>query len=376
MLNQPSMHVLMTADTIGGVWIYAQELVTALVRCGMRVTLVSLGEMPSPDQTRWMESLPNLDFRATAFPLEWMHDVQSDMEASQQFLEGVIRDVEPDVLHFNQYFYGAIGNELPRIVVAHSDVVSWWLAVHQQQPPPTKWLDWYRAMLTRGLQQATAVVAPSGWMLDSLLTLYGQPRRTAVIYNGRNPHSFNPYMSKQNRLLTVGRIWDSGKQVTLLCNQELPVETDIAGSDHHPEAALRPGSHLQTRGLSKIHFRGSQSEAQLRQLYGRAAMYAATSRYEPFGLAPVEAALSRCALVANDIPTFREIWGDDALYFRQNDANSLVKTIRDLTENPMARNEYANRAYKRALLRYNADRMARDYLALYRTLLAAHSAAA
>ena len=41
----------MTADTVGGVWTYAQELVTALVHRGVRVTLVSLGEMPGPEQT-------------------------------------------------------------------------------------------------------------------------------------------------------------------------------------------------------------------------------------------------------------------------------------------------------------------------------------
>src|SRR5213075_694716 len=84
--------------------------------------------------------------------------------------------------------------------------------------------------------------------------------------------------------------------------------------------------------LGRLRIAGEQSQAQLRQLYGRAAIYAATSRYEPFGLAPVEAALSRCAIVANDIPTFREIWGDDAIYFSTNDAASLAAAIRDLSE--------------------------------------------
>jgi len=37
--------------------------------------------------------------------------------------------------------------------------------------------------------------------------------------------------------------------------------------------------------------------------------------YEPFGLAPLEAALSRCAIVANDIPSLREVWGSAAMYF-------------------------------------------------------------
>jgi glycosyltransferase involved in cell wall biosynthesis len=370
------MHVLMTADTVGGVWNYAQELVTGLVLRGVRVTLVSVGEMPNAEQTQWMEGLPNLDFRATAFPLEWMHDVEHDLEASEQFLQGLIRDVRPDLLHFNQYYYGAIANNLPRLVVAHSDVVSWWLAVHGHPPPATKWLDWYRAMLTRGLEQAHCVVAPSRWMLDSLIALHGRPTYSAVIHNGRNPNGFNPHVSKENRVLTVGRVWDSGKQVTLLCRENPPVETVIAGSEQHPDATLRSDGPLGTGTLPNVCFKGLQSEGQLRHLYGRSAIYAATSRYEPFGLAPVEAAFSRCAIVANDIASFRELWADDAIYFERNHAPSLMNAIRRLAADASMRVEYGNRAYRRALLRYNSRRMTEEYVAVYSALLGARSAVA
>jgi glycosyltransferase involved in cell wall biosynthesis len=371
------MHVLMTADTVGGVWTYAQELVTALVLRGVRVTLVSLGEMPGAEQTQWMDGLSNLDFRATAFALEWMHDVEHDMQASGHFLEGVIRDVRPDVLHFNQYYYGAIASPIPRVVVAHSDVVSWWLAVHGHKPPATKWLEWYQDMLIRGVQNANCVVAPSRWMLDSLIAIYGKPGYSAVIHNGRNPNGFNPHISKEICVLTVGRVWDSGKQVTLLCRENPPVETVIAGSEQHPDAALRSGGLLERKAaLPNVRFKGMQSEAQLRQLYGRAAIYAATSRYEPFGLAPVEAAFSRCAIVANDIPSFRELWGDDAAYFECNHAPSLLNEVQKLATDAKTRIEYGNRAYRRALLRYNSRRMADDYLALYSALLSARSAVA
>ena len=51
------MHVLITADTVGGVWTYTRELVSGLIARGMRVTLVSFGEIPMPEQTAWMERL-------------------------------------------------------------------------------------------------------------------------------------------------------------------------------------------------------------------------------------------------------------------------------------------------------------------------------
>ena len=42
------MHVLVTADSLSGSWTYARELVTGLVTRGIRVTLVSFGEIPLP----------------------------------------------------------------------------------------------------------------------------------------------------------------------------------------------------------------------------------------------------------------------------------------------------------------------------------------
>ena len=61
------MHVLVTADSLSGSWTYARELVTGLVTRGVRVTLVSFGEIPLPEQTSWMDHLHGLDYRPTAF---------------------------------------------------------------------------------------------------------------------------------------------------------------------------------------------------------------------------------------------------------------------------------------------------------------------
>ena len=64
------MHVLVTADTMSGSWAYTRELVTGLVTRNLRVTLVTFGEIPLPDQTAWMDLLHGLDYRPTAFRLE------------------------------------------------------------------------------------------------------------------------------------------------------------------------------------------------------------------------------------------------------------------------------------------------------------------
>lgn len=372
------MHVLVTADTLTGVWTYTRELVTGLITSGARVTLVSLGEIPLPQQTAWMETLHGLDYRPTAFRLEWMQDGERDVEDSSRYLESVVREVKPDVLHLSQYCYGSLDVSVPRIVVAHSDLMSWWIAVHGNEPRETRWLRWYRGVVTRGLVDAHAVVAPSCWMRDSLHACYTRPRRDVVIYNGRNPIFFNPYLSKDDSVLSIGRLWDVGKQVSLLTQHSHCFSVCIVGSDNPtyiPRTPIRADVKLST-DQTCLALKGPQTEAQLRTLYSRAAIYAATSRYEPFGMTALEAALSRCAIVANDIPTYREVWGDAAVYFRTNDADSLAEVIHALSSDRDLCRMHANLAHQRARERFNARRMLDDYLALYRSLLVPKSAAA
>ncbi len=367
------MHVLVTADTVGGVWTYTRELVTGLSQRGHHVTLVSFGEIPTHSQSDWLDGLRNVDYRATAFKLEWMQDSLDDLRQSREFLEDVISETHPDLLHFSQYCYGSIKTSIPKIVVAHSDVVSWWVAVHGEEPQPNDWIRPYRDLVRSGLAGADVVVAPSRWMLQTASTFYGSHRNGVVIYNGRNPGLFNPHTTKDDLAVTVGRVWDKAKQVSLLTQAEHHVPVWIAGEEQHPDPAFQGSDKLRARGVRVC---GKQSEAQLRQLFSRASMYIATSQYEPFGLAPVEAAFSRCAIIANDIPTFRELWGETACYFERNNPEDLARKIDRLQSDKVLRLTYSNLAYRRARQRYTAERMVSDYVNLYTSLVPAGAAVA
>ncbi len=369
------MHVLVTADTVGGVWSYAKELVTGLVRQGVRVTLVSFGNIPAPSQIDWIEPLRLVDFHPTAFRLEWMQEAEDDIEASRDFLMSIIEETRPDVLHLNQYCYGNLPVSIPRIVVAHSDVVSWWATVKHEEPQDVEWMRWYRNAVSEGLAGATAVVAPSNWMLRQIQTWYSRIQQGRVIYNGRTAALFNPHVSKDDYILSVGRLWDGGKQAVLLTRIEPPAPVFIVGAEDHADATLRGKTALAGSSV-KVRLKGPQSEGQLRHWFGRASVYAATSVYEPFGLAPLEAAFSRCAIVANDIPSFREIWGDTVCYFRTNDPASLQRQLERLQGNRELRLRYANLAYNRARARYTAERMVNDYLELYKSMAGAEAHAA
>jgi glycogen synthase len=373
-----SVHVLVTADTLSGTWTYTRELVAGLVTRGVRVTLVSMGEIPMPDQTAWMDHLHGLEYIPTAFRLEWMHEAEDDLPESARYLADLVQELQPDVLHLHQFCYGYLPVDVPRVIFAHGDLITWTQSVEGYTPQPTRWLKRYRDRVIRGIAAADAVVAPSEWMLNALTTAYTQPRRDAVIYPGRNPIFFNPHINKEDSVLAVGRLIDAGKQVSLLTQHSHPVSVCIVGAEHTvpvPRIPIRADVKVET-DETNIAVRGAQTEAQLRALYSRSSIYAATARYEPLAMPALDAALSRCAIIANDIPSFRELWGDAALYFRTNDAASLATAIRRLNSDREMCRAYANLAYTRARERFTSKRMIDSYLDLYRSLTADRSLAA
>jgi glycosyltransferase involved in cell wall biosynthesis len=360
------MHVLITSDTVGGVWTYTQELVTGLAQRGHKVTLVSFGKLPTLHQTAWMRMLPGVDYRPTEYRLEWMETAEPDIDESRRYLEMLVREVNPDVLHFSQYCYGDIDADVPRIVVAHSDVVSWWVAVHSKEPDDTPWMRRYREHVKSGLRRADLVVAPSAWMLEALARHYGRPQHGMVIYNGRNPELFDPNQGKEEFALSVGRIWDEGKYISLLLKTEGSGTIRIVGWEQEPG---REKKALPTLS-DNVQLLGPKSQAELRELYASAAIYVATSRYEPFGLSPLEAALSGCALVINDIPVFHELWGDAALYFQRNDPHALAELMSELKHSPWLREQYGARAYETACRKFTAARTVADYENAYQQVAA------
>ena len=81
-----------------------------------------------------------------------------------------------------------------------------------------------------------------------------------------------------------------------------------------------------------------QGTSSLANWYAKASVFASVSRYEPFGLAVLEAAQAGCALVLSDIPTFRELWDGAALFVPPEDPVALAEALRNtLQDDPSER---------------------------------------
>jgi glycosyltransferase involved in cell wall biosynthesis len=361
------VRVLLTTDTAGGVWSHTEELADALRARGHQVALVAFGAAPSAVHREWLNVRPELPFTWISSPLEWMAEPEPALSASVDALRGVVEREEPDLIHLNQFFYGAHQLGAPKLVVAHSDVLSWWRVMKGENAPDDPWFRRYTGWVLQGLAGADLRVAPSAWMAGQAEAIYGFGD-VQVVHNGRSATGAGtPCRARDPWVVAAGRLWDEAKGVGDLAGAapDIPGRVIVAGAAEHPA-----GGADFPRDAPGVEYAGMLPAAGLRELLGRAAVYAATSRYEPFGLAPLEAALAGCALVMTDIPTFRELWEGCALFYPPGDVAALAAGCRELLQNPDRRQALSGAAGKRARERYNPGRMAAGYEALYRRILA------
>lgn len=355
--------VLMTADPLGGVWTYMLELVRGLVASRVEVFVASMGGHISPSQRVAFERLGP---RATLFEnhrrLEWMDNPWEDVAATGEWLLGLEREYQPDLIHLNGYAHAALPWSAPVLVVAHSCLSAWWRAVHRSYPPASCYR--YHEAVACGLRSARIVVAPTQDMLSSLVAHYGELPSARVIPHGRAPLPA-PGLLRENVVLGIGRLWDDAKNLRALADVApslpYPWTVRLAGSVRSPDGEIVSLPGVELLGQLPDHSLGAHFE--------RATIYALPARYEPFGLSVLEAAHAGCALVLGDIRSLRENWDGAAIFVPPDDRVALRAAIVDLINRPALRRSLVAEAKNRAAS-LTPGRMCAAYLSVYSRLLA------
>jgi glycosyltransferase involved in cell wall biosynthesis len=229
--------------------------------------------------------------------------------------------------------------------------------VHGGALPPN--LAWRADAVAHGLSTADAIIAPSRSFAAALAAQYEVARRIDVVLNGRSNSPANA--ARQAHVLTAGRLWDPGKDVAVIDAAAglLDMPVFAAGSVLGPH-----GATIEFRHLRQL---GSLSEPAMAVEYAAASVFVSMSRYEPFGLAVLEAAQAGCALILSDIPTFRELWNGVAMFVDPADAKGLAAAVRDCLHTPGRRDRLGALARQRAT-QYSAEQMAASTWQIHQAL--------
>ncbi len=351
------IRLLMTADAVGGVWTYALDLARALAP-EVRTMLVVLGPSPSPDQRLEVETIPGLELVETGLPLDWTAPELADIREAGAIVRGLARGFRADLIHLNSPALAYDGGFCAPVVGAcHSCLATWWSEVRDGPMPED--FRWRSAAVWQGLMNCDVTVAPTAAFAEATARAYEAPR-PFVVHNGRTPAPLAP-RPREGFVFTAGRLWDDGKNIGLLDAAAARLDATVfaAGPLEGPNGERRALAHA--RPLGRI------SADSVRRWLARTGVFASTPRYEPFGLAVLEAAQAGCPLVLSDIPTLRELWDGAAVFVDAGDPEGLAEALAGLLADPHEAARLGAAARHRAA-RYSVEAMAAGLSGIYRMI--------
>jgi glycosyltransferase involved in cell wall biosynthesis len=196
-------------------------------------------------------------------------------------------------------------------------------------------------MVRAGLRHARRVLFSTRAAANRISERIAIPaERIAVVPHGVSPESFDaepaaagappdrpPYLFLPASLERHKRI-----EVLIQCLTHVSdprIQAWIAGTDAlDPPYAAELRRTVERLGLAaRVRFLGQVPYREILHYYRGALALAFTSHLETFGQPMLEAMLAETPIIAADIPTFREIAGDIALYFPPDDAVALAREV-------------------------------------------------
>jgi glycogen synthase len=352
------MRVLMTADPGSHVWPFTLDLVAGLGEQGVEVVLATLGARPCAEQRREARAIPNVMLAESDYKIEWMAEPWEDLVEGGDWLVGLSHRYGVDVVHCNHLAHGHLPWDVPVLTVAHACKLSFMEAVSAGADESD---ERYAREVSRSLRGATAIVAPSRTMLETLQRLYGPIGDGTVIYSARRAMPHTTARKEPHIFCAPARRHDAAVNTAALGKiaGSVPWPIHVAGRIEPCEDDILP--------VQNVDVLGPLSARALSAWLRRSAIFVMPARYEPSGLSVLNAARAGCALVLSDIPSLRELWGEAALFVPVDDDSALAATLTMLAGDSQARGSMARAARRRAL-DYSYERCVREYLLAYRVL--------
>ncbi|HEX8239837.1 MAG TPA: glycosyltransferase family 4 protein [Allosphingosinicella sp.] len=357
-----SLRILIESAAAAGIWGHGLELARGLARLGHEAVLALTGPAPSAEQVRAAAEIPGLHLVDTGLALDSLAADEASLSRAASLIAALAADREADLVQLNTTALAALADFGRPVIAAHQRcLATWWDSVEGGELPAE--FAWRAELVRAGLEAADAVVAPTAAFGAAVKRLYRLRESPRIVHNGRSPLAA-AQGAPRDFVFTAGRLWDEGKNVGLL--------DAAAGRIGVPVRAAGPldGPNGVTVIFDNIDCLGALGEEELGRWLSARPVFVCAAHYEPFGLAVLEAAAAGCPLILSDIPTFRELWDEVALFVDPSDEDGFTRTIAQLVGDDFERAVLGRAARERAAL-YTPDAMAAQMASLYRSLLPA-----
>jgi glycosyltransferase involved in cell wall biosynthesis len=328
-----------------GVGYYEQALIEQLERIAPPETEFTFGSFTASDRSDAVRSqvsgrvVKKLQAFGVRIPAEWVWRARPDAYIFPDFILFPSRRKKPTAVLIHDLGFRKHPEFLPGKRNALAEIVFPSLA------------SYLRRVVPYAVHTADVVIVSSETAQQEIMEAYGIPANKFVII-GIPPHTrFKPKTTKaklprklgiptDKYLYFQGTLEPRKNQLMLLdAYARLPeaIRTEyslvMAGKAGWNYGETTTEIERQQATGANIVLKDFVDESEQLQLYQHASLYVQPSHYEGFGMPLLEAMACDIPVVCSDIPIFREVCDDGAVYFDHTDPDSMAKTINESLQN-------------------------------------------
>jgi glycosyltransferase involved in cell wall biosynthesis len=357
-LPDGAFRILLAIDPEASAWQYSLDLARGLSALKIGSVIALIGRSATAEQRAAADRVPQLTLIETR-PTGSAGGERSAYEVGAAIAR-LAWDYDVQLVQLNDPALATAADYPCPVVAVHRGCAPTRWAVLQGGDLPESFA-WRAELVRKGLHGADVVVAPTSAHGGLVQLHYELPAPPRVVHIGRSPLQI-PRAVPHDFVFTSGRLWDEGENLGLLDSaaRRIGVPVRAAGPVAGPN-----GTEVV---FDNLHCVGSLGESELGRWLATRPVFVSTALYESSGEGVLDAALAGCPLILSDIPAYRELWDDVAIFVDPNDEQGFVETITNLVGDDFER-AVLGRAAKERAARYSPDVMAAQMASLYRGLL-------
>jgi len=319
--------------------------------------------------------IKNLRFKPVLAPYRW-YSIKE-----QLFMPALIYRHKVDLMHFPHFnlpllYYGRFVVTIHDLVISHfptqrATTLAPWLYTIKQLA--------YKLVIRQAAQRAEKIITISQYSKKDIIDYFKiSSDKIIITYEGAGgetaasarPEILSRYQIKPPYLLYVGNAYPhKNLEVLLKVAQKLKSEKQLnwqmvfVGKEDYFYTRLKQRAWL-LDVQDKICFTGFIPDRHLTDIYAGALAYIFPSKYEGFGLPPLEAMAHGVPVLAARASCLPEILESAALYFDPDDVYGIIKQLILLNSDPAVREKIIN-AGKKQIKKYSWLKMAQETYQIY-----------
>jgi glycosyltransferase involved in cell wall biosynthesis len=279
------------------------------------------------------------------------------------------RGANPDIIHETFFADNPVGKARRRVVTVHD-------MIHELFAKETLGARKVSRAKRAAVERADHVICVSENTRRDLVRLLGiDPARTSVVHLGcsltaqADPVDAGGGAGRPTLLYVGSRTGYKNFATLLRAYGSSPVlrEFDLIAFGGHPELPDER-KEIERLGIGeRVRFE-SGSDAELAARYRAASAFVFPSKYEGFGIPPLEAMSHGCPVVCSNAGSIPEVVGDAGVYFDANDPEELRTALERVATSEALQADLRARGYAR-INEFSWDKCAAATARIYRAII-------